>query len=370
MILCVLLALGLLWCLYTRRTLQPCTKEREEQCVQALQERQASQAHLSETERSHSAPDISSSPTESVVSVPEKARLLVVDDQPTNARMLANGLVGEYTVLIATGGAKALEIARSELPPDLILLDIMMPGIDGYTTCRELKNDPKTSRIPVIFVSALDEAHEEERGLNLGAVDYITKPFNLPIVKARVRNHISLKRQADLLEAMSHVDPLTRIANRRHFDEKLSAEAMRSARHETNLALMMIDIDYFKHFNDHYGHGLGDECLTRVAQALKSTLMRPADLLARYGGEEFVAVLPETDDTGAMQIASRMLEAISALQIPHAYSKAADHVTVSIDVVSSRVSSRTDAAQLLQRADEALYRAKATGRNRVEGYEL
>ncbi len=299
-----------------------------------------------------------------------KARILVVDDQPTNARMLAHGLTGEYTVQIATGGAKALEIAHGDTPPDLILLDIMMPEIDGYTTCRSLKSDPKTSRIPIIFVSALDEEREEERGLNLGAVDYITKPFNLPIVRARVRNHINLKRQADLLEAMSHIDPLTHVANRRHFDEKLSSEALRLSRSRKNLGLLMIDIDFFKQFNDHYGHGLGDECLFGVAQALERTLQRPADLLARYGGEEFVAVLPETDEHGVMEIARRMLQAIESLAITHAYSQAADHVTVSIGAVCAKVDSRQKALILLQRADEALYKAKATGRNRVEKIDI
>ena len=138
----------------------------------------------------------------------------IVDDMPTNVKVLANGLKNEYHIQVASNGAKAIEIARSSTPPDLILLDIIMPEMDGYEVCRRLKNDAHTSSIPIIFVSALGEALDEEKGLNLGAVDYISKPFHLPIVRARLRNHMTLKRKTDLLEDMSHMDGLTHVANR------------------------------------------------------------------------------------------------------------------------------------------------------------
>lgn len=292
--------------------------------------------------------------------------VLIVDDQPVNVKALANGLKDDYRVLVASKGEKALEIARGPHPPDLILLDIVMPGMDGYAVCRELRNDPRTSHIPIMFVSALDEVEDEEKGLNLGAVDYVSKPFHLPTVRARVRNHINLKIRTDLLEQMSSRDGLTRVANRRHFDEVLGREVARHARGQRPLGLVMLDIDFFKPYNDHYGHGLGDECLIRVAAALAGSLNRPGDLFARYGGEEFVALLADTDAQGVESIAENMRRAVEALALRHEYSSVAEHVTVSLGG-ASRVPARSgDGAVLLRQADEALYRAKHAGRNRVE----
>jgi diguanylate cyclase (GGDEF)-like protein len=295
----------------------------------------------------------------------EKPVILIVDDEPANARILANGLKDDYKLLIANSGEKALARAAKHPKPDLILLDIVMPGMDGYDACKALKNDPQTQDIPVIFVSALDQAEDEEKGLDLGAVDFIAKPFHLPIVRSRVRNHISLKLKADLLDHLSHMDGLTHIANRRQFDEQLETESHRLARHRKPLGLIMIDIDFFKAFNDHYGHGQGDVCLQKVAHTLNEHIQRPTDLLARYGGEEFVVMLPETDAAGVESVAQTLRQAIADLEVPHAFSSAADHVTISVGGAAHRIDRPEQAAALLTQADEALYQAKKQGRNRV-----
>lgn len=299
----------------------------------------------------------------------ERRAILIVDDMTSNIQVLANALQDDYRIKVATTGERALEVAESSSPPDLILLDIMMPGLDGYQVCKQLKSDAKTSGIPIIFVTALSEVADEEKGLNLGAVDYITKPFHLPIVKARVRNHLSLKLKTDLLEKLSHVDGLTHIANRRHFDDVLRKEARRHHRSLKPISIIMIDIDYFKAFNDNFGHGLGDECLTQVANALRSVIQRPSDLLARYGGEEFAVILPETDEQGASKIAHDLHGAVEKLQFPHKYSQVADHVTISVGYATRQAECDQAADETLQallhNADCALYQAKQSGRNQV-----
>jgi diguanylate cyclase (GGDEF)-like protein len=295
-----------------------------------------------------------------------RATLLIVDDQPANIHALAKLLKDDYRIITATNAAKALELARREPGPDLILLDILMPDQDGYAICRELKEDETTHAIPVIFVTALDQAQDEAKGLQLGAADYISKPFNPAIVRARVHNQVSLKLKTDLLEQTALQDGLTEIPNRRYFDRKLTQEWNRQSRHQRPLALLMIDIDHFKPYNDHYGHGAGDDCLRRVAKTLAQVPTRSADLLARYGGEEFVALLPETNRAGASRIAEQMQAAIHALALPHAYSPAADRITISIGASISRPQQpATNAEALKQAADRALYQAKEQGRNRL-----
>jgi len=297
--------------------------------------------------------------------VAQKRSLLIVDDMAANIRILANLLKDDYTIQVANRGQKALDIARGSQPPDLILLDIMMPEMDGYQVCRELKNNQATSHIPVIFVTAMDEVENQKKGLSLGAVDYITKPFDADIVKVRVRNHMNLKVKTDMLEDMSHVDGLTQVANRRNFDRTLQRELKRLERSGKPLGLIMLDIDYFKPFNDHYGHGKGDECLIKVAAALQQVVKRPGDLLARYGGEEFAAILPETDAEGVARVAEAMRAAVEAIDVEHGYSQVADHVTISVGCCAQVVTAETTAEQLLNRADTALYAAKRQGRNRV-----
>jgi diguanylate cyclase (GGDEF)-like protein len=295
-----------------------------------------------------------------------KTGILVVDDEPTNVQALGNLLKDDYRIQVATDGEKALNLAQKEPQPDLILLDVQMPKLDGYEVCRRLKENPNTKTIPVIFVTARDSVTDEEKGLSLGAVDYISKPFYPKLVRARVGIHMSLKEKTALLEEIAMYDGLTNIHNRRFFDERLEDEYLRAKRNATPLSLIMLDIDHFKHFNDNYGHGEGDKCLRKVADALKHVLERPADLLARYGGEEFVVILPETDAKGAEIMAQRICLTVEDLGIPHEYSSVADVVTISLGVASTPFKgspvSKTD---LLKYADDALYKSKRNGRNRV-----
>ncbi|MBK5971268.1 MULTISPECIES: diguanylate cyclase domain-containing protein [Thiorhodovibrio] len=292
------------------------------------------------------------------------ASVLIVDDVPANIQLLAEALKSDYRLRIANHGAKALEIVNSETPPDLILLDIMMPGIDGYEVCQKIKENPRTSNIPIIFVTAKSDVDDEAYGLNLGAVDYIPKPFHFPVVRARVKTHVNLKLKTDLLENLALIDGLTFIPNRRRFDQLLIQEWDRARRESQSLALAMIDVDHFKAYNDHYGHGAGDDCLRKLAGALKRSLQRPGDVVARYGGEEFVLLLPNTDESGACATAKRASDAVSEMKLPHERSGTADHVTISIGIAATHPQNGGQEA-LLKAADDALYDAKGAGRNQL-----
>ena len=294
----------------------------------------------------------------------KKPLILIVDDTPTNIQVLAEALRAEYRVRVANSGKIAFEIIAKLGAPDLILLDVMMPEMDGYEVCRRLKQAPETRNVPVIFVTAKSDAVDEEFGLKLGAVDYIAKPFHLPIVAARVRNHINLKIKTDLLESQAMLDGLTNIPNRRRFDEALENEWKRALRSGASISIIMADIDYFKHYNDNYGHGTGDECLKKVAAALAGSIERPSDLVARYGGEEFVALLPETDAAGAKALAERFCRHVEAMQLPHQYSGVSSYVTVSVGYACVTPGAETSPTELLRLADEKLYQAKEAGRNR------
>ncbi len=293
-----------------------------------------------------------------------KQKILIVDDTPANLMILGEDLQQNYEVFIATNGESALKKVAAK-PPDLILLDIIMPGLDGYEVCRRLKKDPMSAGIPVIFITAKSAVKDETLGLEIGAVDYITKPFNMAIVRARVKTHLELKRKSDMLESLSRRDGLTGIFNRRQFDEALAREWKRSARAGRPLSLILLDIDCFKLYNDNYGHLSGDQCLRRIALALSSTLRRATDLVARYGGEEFVVILGETDVGGALKMGEKILHAVGALQIEHACSTVAPHVTVSVGAATTVPEAGTDERILLEVADNALYEAKTSGRNRV-----
>ncbi len=293
----------------------------------------------------------------------ENATILVVDDDLTNVELLNDILQSRYRVLFALNGDDAVTTAQ-EQNPDLILLDIVMEGRDGYDTCKALKSLPETSDIPIIFVTALDGIEDEEKGLALGAVDYIAKPFSPAIVRLRVANHIELKRQRDILYSLSQLDGLTSIANRRAFDNTLEQFWHAQIRRELPVTIIMIDIDHFKRFNDTRGHAVGDEVLRRVASALVQCVKRGQDMVARIGGEEFAALLPDTDIAGASEIASAMLESVNALDIPHPDSPTGTHLTVSIGVSGCIPTRGSDPRSLLVRADDALYQSKREGRAR------
>jgi diguanylate cyclase (GGDEF)-like protein len=293
--------------------------------------------------------------------------LLIADDEPGNIKMLLELLRSEYKIRVANNGEKVLKIALSEEPPDLILLDVMMPGLDGYEVCRRLKSDPLTQKIPVIFITGKITEQDEIQGFEAGAVDYITKPFSSVVVKARVKTHIELKQARDYLENRSLQDGLTGIANRRRFNEHLENAWNFTCREALPLSLIIIDIDHFKLFNDNYGHQAGDVCLTQIAQKLSATLRRKIDLIARYGGEEFGCILPMTMLDNAIMIAESFRADILSLQIPHAYSSTGSCVTISQGVATIIPTKDSLPGSLIHAADEALYRSKETGRNKVSG---
>lgn len=295
--------------------------------------------------------------------------VLIVDDTPTNIQILAQALKYDYTIQTATNGPAALSLLQEADKPDLILLDIKMPVMDGYEVCRRIKQDPETWHIPVIFVTALDQFKDQQKGFDLGAVDYITKPFGVPLVIARVKVHIRLKLKSEMLEKLAFLDGLTDIPNRRGLEETFTKEWGRAKRTGTPLSALMIDVDCFKAFNDHYGHGAGDECLRRVAQILERGLMRPGDFIGRYGGEEFSVILPDCDTAGAALVAENLRARVAALKISHAHSAAADSVTISIGYATRIVGPDSSWSDLLDEADKALYLAKTRGRNRISGYE-
>jgi diguanylate cyclase (GGDEF)-like protein len=300
----------------------------------------------------------------------DKNTILIVDDVPANIRILGESLKGNYKIRLATTGKKALEIAGSSNPPDLILLDIIMPAMDGYEVCQELKADSSTEDIPVIFITSMSQEEDETKGLALGAVDYITKPFSLPIVKARVKTHLELKHHRDTLVSLSTLDGLTGIPNRRRFDEFLKIEWLRALRESNPISLIMIDIDHFKYYNDNYGHIIGDDCLKQVAICLAESSHRPADFAARYGGEEFGVILPLTDVQGAVTVAQSLIKQIEELKIPHGSSPVSSRVTISLGVATVLPHRDLSPTILIEGADKCLYQAKEAGRNCVKSRDL
>ena len=299
-----------------------------------------------------------------------RPKLLVVDDQAVNVQALHQAFAADHKVLMATNGRQALAVCISQ-QPDLVLLDVVMPDMDGYEVCRQLKAHEATRDIPVIFVTAHSDEEAETRGLEAGAVDFISKPINPKIVRARVKTHLTLKRQADLLRRWVYIDGLTGANNRRYFDERLQAEWARSVRQDSLLSVIMIDVDLFKRFNDRHGHQAGDECLRKVAAGLRSALKRPSDLLARYGGEEFVCLLPDTGLAGAQELAGQLRQRVFDLGIEHGDSTVGPAVTVSLGVCATPAPKvRGEAAALVKQADAQLYLAKERGRHQVAAAEM
>lgn len=291
------------------------------------------------------------------------ARLLIVDDDPNNVRLLASIFDQDYDILFALNGLEAIDISLRERP-DLIILDVMMPDLDGYTVCKTIKNHPHTKDIPIVFLTAHCDAEEEIRGLEMGAADFISKPFYPKVVKIRVSNQIELKYAREKLTKLAITDGLTGIANRRYFDDQLAHEWTRARRLNQTLAIAMIDVDWFKKYNDHYGHQGGDDCLRQVANVLSNVAKRDSDFVARYGGEEFAIILPMTQAENALELSKNICLALSNLELPHALSDFG-HVTLSVGVAVGCPKQNTTPHNLLVNADKALYTAKEKGRNRA-----
>ena len=319
-------------------------------------------------------------------------KILVVDDHPNNIELLTVILTLQgYSVEKAEQGNAAIKSAMAR-PPDIILLDISQSEIDSFTVCQKLKGNPHTQDIPIIFISSLNETNYKLKAFKFGASDYITKPFQVEEVIARINNHLQINRLKRELKAknahlerellkrqlvekkllnlnqqlgkLAAVDGLTQVANRRIFDEFLTREWQRGQREKHPLALILCDIDFFKFYNDNLGHQAGDFCLRQVAQAITKTVKRPADLVARYGGEEFAVILPQTVGQNALQVAETIRLHVKHLSLPHPKSAVGDYVSLSLGIASLIPQAKYSQKQLIIAADHALYQAKKQGRDR------
>jgi two-component system chemotaxis family response regulator WspR len=313
--------------------------------------------------------------------------VLLIDDQVMIAEAIRRALITEEDITFhyCPDPQKAIRLA-AEINATVILQDLVMPDIDGLMMVRSFRVNSATTKIPIIVLSTNEEATVKSEAFQMGANDYLIKlPDKIELI-ARIRYHsqayisqvqrdeaflaleesrLQLATVNRALQKLSSIDGLTGIANRRSFDETLKKEWLRAVRYQQPISMLMLDIDFFKRYNDHYGHQGGDECLKQVSRILTTALHRETDFLARYGGEEFSAILPDTSRKGAIKIAERMRQAIKSLQLEHSMSKVNDMVTVSIGVASIVAHKDIEAESIITAADQALYRAKAEGRDRV-----
>jgi diguanylate cyclase (GGDEF)-like protein len=298
----------------------------------------------------------------------KKYSVLIVDDEALNITALSHMLSDEYTVHVTKTGKEGLEAAK-EMLPDIILLDIVMPELNGYDVIETLRQDDETKDIPVIFVTARGHVQDEELGLALGAVDYIGKPFSAAIVKKRVANQLKILSQMRTISELSRTDALTGIGNRRHFNDVLQKEWSRAQRQQVPLGFIILDIDNFKNYNDNYGHLQGDVVLAKIAEIVKNGLHRAVDQVARWGGEEFAIILPDTDSKGAVSVIENIRKAVE--DTAFILNDEPTYVTISAGV-HSVIPCQNDSYKLdnfVSDADTALYHAKHNGRNRISTLE-
>jgi len=295
----------------------------------------------------------------------KRAAILVVDDERMNIQILNNALCDEYNILAAMTGEQAIKAVFESLP-SLILLDIVLPDMSGHDVCRTLKSNELTKHIPIIFITAQSGSDDELIGLELGAADYFRKPFVLPLIKVRIRNQIELVHKTAELERLVWIDGLTGIPNRRRFDQRYVDACNYAKRNKRRISILLLDIDFFKQYNDYYGHVKGDEVLKTVALTLQQSASRPFDLVARYGGEEFVILLTDSSESEGVRLAEKVRQKIEELAIPHIKSRIHKSLTISIGVTTSLIEeAEFDDEKLLEVADLCLYEAKALGRNTV-----
>ncbi|WP_041178117.1 diguanylate cyclase [Borrelia recurrentis] len=294
----------------------------------------------------------------------EPQKLLLVDDTPTNLDLLLDILQNDYDIRVALNGFDALKQVEID-KPDLILLDVLLPDVSGYEVCRRLKNDPETRDISVIFISSRNSTDAQLEGFNVGGVDYILKPFNGRIINARIKTHLELKRLRDYFKNLSRIDGLTQIPNRRFFTDKFAKSWMQALEHQDNVIVGMLDIDYFKKYNDNYGHTNGDECLKLIAKSLNRIAIKYKIDVARYGGEEFILFSVNKSLEEMIKSVSFLIEDIRNLGIVHEYSDISHFVTVSIGL-AEQVPQDSNFTNIIKLADDKLYEAKISGRNQFK----
>ncbi len=302
--------------------------------------------------------DASASPTR---------RVLLVEDSEACRHLVRKHLRAEPIELIEAAQADEGMLLALAVAPELILLDLGLPGRDGFEMIRELKEDPRTQSIPVIFFSALATTEKKARGLDLGAVDFLSKPVEPVELRARVRAALRAKHFQDLLEKKAHLDALTGLGNRHALEAQLPAEWAACSRRATSLSVLIADLDRFKAINDRHGHAAGDLVLQGTARILQDTA-RGSDFVGRYGGEEFVVVASDCDLFGAWALADRFRIALGRMAEPHR--PYGERVTASVGIASAPPSDELDPEELLRRADQALYRAKAEGRDTIRAWEI
>ena len=322
--------------------------------------------------------------------------VLIADDDKNARRLLRKIMEQEgYEVIDVSNGQQCLDAYQTE-KPDIVLLDAVMPIMDGFTCCKQLilhdkKNlaqalnnlDADSSlensflsmiwdHTPILMITGLNDSHSIDKAFELGASDFITKPIHLAVLRRRVRrllhqNQIYKQLEAanQALQHLANVDALTSLANRRRFDQYLSSQWLSLASTASPLSLILCDIDFFKLYNDKYGHPAGDNCLQKVAGVIGRTADKTHDLVARYGGEEFAVILPNTSGAGAVKVASGMQTGVQFIEVPHSESKVSDYVTLSIGVATTTPNFKSEPADLIVTADKALYQAKSEGRNRI-----
>jgi diguanylate cyclase (GGDEF)-like protein len=311
-------------------------------------------------------------PAEPPVSVKDPPVVLVVEDDDATRVPLCDLLTMDgYHVDEARNGVECLH-AFERHPPDLILLDAQMPVMDGFTCVQRLRACIQSASTPILMVTCLEDRASVDRAFEAGATDFITKPIHWAVLRQRVRRLIEqfhLKRRLEVanreLYRLANSDVLTQLANRRRFDEYLPVEWDRRRRDRSELSLILCDIDFFKNFNDSYGHSAGDKCLRSVAQAIRQGVRRPADLVARYGGEEFAVILPNTPQSSALHLAEGIRLGIEGLRIAHEVSPIGPHVTLSLGVATASPQHPDPPRLLVDAADAALYQAKQGGRNQT-----
>jgi diguanylate cyclase (GGDEF)-like protein len=302
----------------------------------------------------------------------KKAKILVVEDDRTTRELICAAMEDKgHFVFRTTNGEECLEKCQ-QLQPDLILLDGIMPKMDGFECCKRLQEVLKEDCPPVLMITSLDDRESEDRAFAVGATDYVTKPIHWPVLFQRVKRllqtHWAMQELEKLnkeLSRLASLDGLTQIPNRRSFDDYLGTEWNRMAREKSPLSLILCDVDYFKLYNDTYGHQAGDRCLQQVAEILDKQARRPADFVARYGGEEFAVVLPKTQAAGAIEVAEIMRARVKSLNLAHSASNISRIVTLSVGVSSIVPTNGWSIESLIEKADRALYMAKQQGRDRV-----
>jgi len=295
--------------------------------------------------------------------------ILIVEDDPVAIQTLVAILSSQYTLSVAKNVKKAMSILEST-SVDFILLDVNLPDGNGFDVCKKVVSDKeKYPDTTIIFMTAMQSAEQEARGLELGAADYIYKPINDAVLKARLNLQVQLKRKNKLLSNLAKIDGLTEIPNRRALDTQLTIEWNRAKRDHKLLSIALIDVDYFKQYNDHYGHPKGDECLKELAKCLSQHCKRSSDFCARYGGEEFAMLMFDTKLDDAMELLQRTLDSFTQLNITHEYSTASDVVTFSAGVCTANPT-LDSLEDFLDSADDMLYKAKSSGRNKIKGSTL